>query len=75
MKVDVIGYCNLDFSDKEGKKIQGTNIFYLEDISSAYGKGKKACKKFIKPEVDISALHIGVNSFETDLKGNIVEVH
>lgn len=50
MKVNLLGYCDVDFTNKEGERICGTNVYVAMEDPTGNTLGLKAEKIFIQNE-------------------------
>ncbi|MCQ2359379.1 MAG: hypothetical protein MJ055_04890 [Phascolarctobacterium sp.] len=74
-EIDVLGKEKVDFTNKEGRHIEGTNIYCPEVMRPDVGVGKKYVHHFV-PAVVISfdSIKLGLNKFEFNQWGRIVGI-
>lgn len=46
--IEVVGIRNVDFTDKEGKSVSGTSVYYLIDADGM--EGRVSGKLFVNPQ-------------------------
>lgn len=49
-KFVIVGYRNVDFTDEQGRKIEGYTLYYLQDVDDDSITGQIAGKQFISSQ-------------------------
>lgn len=77
MQIEVVGYADVDFKDKDDKQVAGTKLHYIfEDLSNQYVKGSSVASVFINQKVskgiDFDDLLNAQCNADFDQKGKII---
>lgn len=79
MKLVLLGYKDTDFTAKDGRRVEGKNLYFPIPIDSKYGAGHEGDGKFVATESDaykeLPNLVVG-NVYDVDFsnKGRILSV-
>ena len=73
MKIDVIGYEKLDFTNDQGQRVQGVNLYYTTPCNPTFGFGVKGAKKWVSPQLG-EGVKLGKADVEADLSGHITSI-